>query len=77
MAIDSWQKLGIPNSRFDELRNEYPNSVFNVIFQQNGEGGTRGGGRQTMMRLTQSKFIRLMKPLRIIMLRLRRIEGMN
>lgn len=43
VAIDSWQKLDIPNQRFDELRNEYPNTIFIVIFQQNGEGGTRGG----------------------------------
>ena len=43
VVIDSWQKLDIPNTRFDELRNEYPNTVFIVIFQQNGEGGTRGG----------------------------------
>lgn len=40
---DSWQKLEIPNTRFDELRSEHPNTVFIVIFQQNGEGGTRGG----------------------------------
>ncbi|KAB2805434.1 hypothetical protein [Phaeocystidibacter luteus] len=43
VVIDSWQKLEIPNTRFDELRSEYPNTVFIVIFQQNGEGGTRGG----------------------------------
>ncbi|NVK03477.1 MAG: hypothetical protein HWD92_01585 [Flavobacteriia bacterium] len=43
VAIDSWQMLDIPNQRFDELRNEFPNTVFTVIFQQNGEGGTRGG----------------------------------
>jgi hypothetical protein len=43
VAIDSWQKLDILNQRFDELRNEYPNTIFIVIFQQNGEGGTRGG----------------------------------
>lgn len=42
-VIYSWQKLGIPNSQFDELRHEHPNTVFIVIFKQNGEGGTRGG----------------------------------
>lgn len=39
VVIDSWQKLGIPNSRFDELRHENPSTVFIVIFQQNGVGG--------------------------------------
>lgn len=43
VAIDSFQKLQIPNTRFDELRIEYPNTIWLVIFQQNGEGGTRGG----------------------------------
>ncbi len=43
VIIDSWQKLGIPNTRFDELRQQFPNTIFIVIFQQNGEGGTRGG----------------------------------
>lgn len=43
VVIDSWQKLNIPNPRFDELRLEYPNTIFIIIFQQNGKGGTRGG----------------------------------
>jgi hypothetical protein len=43
VAIDSFQKLQIPNTRFDELRIEFPNTIWLVIFQQNGEGGTRGG----------------------------------
>jgi uncharacterized protein (DUF4415 family) len=43
VAIDSFQKLQIPNTRFDELRIEYPNTIWLIIFQQNGEGGTRGG----------------------------------
>lgn len=43
VVIDSWQKLNIPNTRFDELRQEYPNTIFIIIFQQNGTGGTRGG----------------------------------
>lgn len=43
VAIDSWQKLGLPNTRFDELRHECPNTIWITIFQQNGEGGTRGG----------------------------------
>ena len=43
IIIDSWQKLKIPSTKFDDLRHEFPNTVFIVIFQQNGEGGTRGG----------------------------------
>jgi|GEM_PF-5055366 len=43
LVIDSWQKLDEPSTRFDELRNEFPNTIFIVIFQQNAEGGTRGG----------------------------------
>lgn len=43
IMIDSWQKLKIPNSRLDDLRNEFPDTIFILIFQQNSEGGTRGG----------------------------------
>lgn len=43
IMIDSFQKLGIPSTRFDELRLEFPETIWVVIFQQNGEGGTRGG----------------------------------
>ena len=41
--IDSWQKLNIPSTKFDTLRHDHPNTIWGVIFQQNGEGGTRGG----------------------------------
>ncbi len=43
VVIDSWQKLNIPNTRFDELRQEFPDTIIIIIFQQNGTGGTRGG----------------------------------
>ncbi len=43
IVIDSWQKLGVPATRFDELRHEFPSKIFITIFQQNGQGGTRGG----------------------------------
>jgi len=43
IVVDSWQKLGIPSTMFDTLRHEYPNKIWVIIFQQNGEGGTRGG----------------------------------
>ena len=41
--VDSWQKLNIPSTKFDTLRHEHPKTIWGVIFQQNGEGGTRGG----------------------------------
>ena len=43
ILIDSWQKLGIPSTKFDDLRHQFPNTIFIVVFQQNGDGGTRGG----------------------------------
>ena len=43
VVIDSFQKLGVPSTRFDELRQEFPSTIWIVIFQQNGQGGTRGG----------------------------------
>lgn len=43
IIIDSWQKLKVPSTRMDELRQEFPNIIWVVIFQQNSEGGTRGG----------------------------------
>jgi len=43
VIVDSWQKLGIPSTMFDRLRHEHPNTIWIVIFQQNGSGGTRGG----------------------------------
>jgi len=43
IAIDSWQKLNIPATKFDELRKEFPNTIWIVIFQQNADGGVKGG----------------------------------
>lgn len=43
IIIDSFQKLNVPSTMLDSLRHEHPNVFFIVIFQQNGEGGTRGG----------------------------------
>ena len=45
IVVDSWQKLGIPSSQFDSLRQEFPATIWIIIFQQNGQGGTRGGVR--------------------------------
>ena len=43
VVVDSWQKLNVPATMFDTLRHEHPATIWVVIFQQNGEGGTRGG----------------------------------
>jgi antirestriction protein ArdC len=43
IVVDSWQKLNAPSTMLDSLRHEFPDKFFIVIFQQNGEGGTRGG----------------------------------
>lgn len=43
VVIDSFQELNEPISGFNQLRKEHPNTIFIVIFQQNGQGGTRGG----------------------------------
>ncbi|MCK5367948.1 MAG: hypothetical protein KAQ62_05325 [Cyclobacteriaceae bacterium] len=43
VVIDSWQKLGLPNTDFDWLRQEHPKTIWVVIFQLNAEGGMRNG----------------------------------
>lgn len=44
VIIDSWQKLGLPNTDFDRLlRQEHPNTIWIVIFQLNAKGGMRNG----------------------------------
>ena len=43
IVVDSFQKLKVPSTAFDTLRHEHPNTIWVIIFQQNGEGGTRGG----------------------------------
>ncbi len=43
VIIDSWQKLGLPNTDFDRLRQEHPKTIWVVIFQLNAEGGMRNG----------------------------------
>lgn len=43
VMLDSWQKLGTRITEFDRLRHDFPNTIFVIIFQQNGNGGTRGG----------------------------------
>lgn len=44
IAIDSATKLSINNnSWFEELRKEFPKTIFIPIWQQNAKGGTRGG----------------------------------
>ena len=43
VVIDSWQKMGLPNTDFDRLRQEHPKTIWVVIFQLNAEGGMRNG----------------------------------
>ncbi|MFD2827166.1 zincin-like metallopeptidase domain-containing protein [Leeuwenhoekiella polynyae] len=43
VVIDSFQELNAPINGFNDLRKQHPNTIFIVIFQQNGKGGTRGG----------------------------------
>lgn len=43
VVIDSWQKLGLPNTDFDRLRQEHPKTIWVVIFQLNADGGMRNG----------------------------------
>ncbi len=43
IIVDSWQKLGIPATQFDSLRQQYPNTIWIIIFQQTSDGRTRGG----------------------------------
>jgi hypothetical protein len=44
IAIDSGTKLKqINNAWLDELREQYPNTVWIIIMQQNSTGGTKGG----------------------------------
>ncbi|MFN3874253.1 MAG: hypothetical protein ACK4R9_14750, partial [Ignavibacterium sp.] len=41
IVIDSWQELKEPSTAFNSLRNEYPEKIWVIIFQQNSAGGTR------------------------------------
>ncbi|MBX3165088.1 MAG: hypothetical protein KF900_11470, partial [Bacteroidetes bacterium] len=43
VMLDSFQKLQLPSTSFDDLRQQFPNVIWVVIFQQNTAGGTRGG----------------------------------
>jgi hypothetical protein len=43
IAIDSWGKLGVPQTEFDKLRKEFPETFFIVIFQSTTAGTARGG----------------------------------
>ncbi len=43
IIVDSWQKLGLPNTDFDRLRQEHPDTIWIVIFKLNAEGGMRNG----------------------------------
>jgi hypothetical protein len=43
VIIDSWNKLNVDSSVFDKLRNDYPDTIWIVIFQRTASGTIRGG----------------------------------
>jgi hypothetical protein len=43
IAIDSWGKLNIPQTEFDKLRKDHPETFFIIIFQSTTAGTARGG----------------------------------
>lgn len=43
IIIDSWTKLDVDSAEFDKLRNDYPNTIFIVLFQRTTSGKIRGG----------------------------------
>lgn len=43
IVIDSFQELDCNIKEFNALKKQYPNTIWIIIFQQNGTGGTRGG----------------------------------
>ena len=45
VVIDSFQELDEPTTAFNDLRKDYPNTIWIIIFQQNAKGAIRGGSR--------------------------------
>ena len=45
VVIDSFQELDEPTTAFNDLRKDFPNTIWIIIFQQNAKGGIRGGSR--------------------------------
>ena len=47
VVVDSWQKLNTPMARLDELRREFPNTIWIIITQETTDGKARGGSQTT------------------------------
>ncbi len=45
IAIDSWGKLNLPQTEFDKLRKDHPDTFFIIIFQSTTAGTARGGSQ--------------------------------
>ncbi|HEY8935101.1 MAG TPA: hypothetical protein VIM65_07765, partial [Cyclobacteriaceae bacterium] len=43
VIIDSWTKLDVDSSEFDKLRNDFPDTVWVVLFQRTSSNKIRGG----------------------------------
>lgn len=43
VAIDSFSKIGVPQTEFDKLRKDFPDTFFIVVFQSTTAGTARGG----------------------------------
>ncbi|MBS1981683.1 MAG: hypothetical protein JST74_10980 [Bacteroidetes bacterium] len=43
IIVDSWTKLDVESSEFDNLRNDFPNTVWIVLFQRTSANKIRGG----------------------------------
>lgn len=43
VAIDSFSKIGVPQTEFDRLRKDFPQTFFIVVFQSTTAGTARGG----------------------------------
>ncbi|MBL4755956.1 MAG: ATP-binding protein [Flavobacteriales bacterium] len=43
IVIDSFQKLGVKPEEFERLRNDFPKTIFIIIFQKTTAGTIRGG----------------------------------
>ncbi len=45
VVVDSWQKLKAPMTQLDDLRNEYPNTIWIIITQETTDGKAKGGSQ--------------------------------
>lgn len=43
VVVDSWGKLNAPQSALDQLRRDFPNTIFLFVFQTTTNGNARGG----------------------------------